>query len=67
LKKNQETEVNLSYNRIGGLVCLEGQVDVVREKQVKNLKEMESLLVTLGPYGSVKIKSKEDSTLIWVY
>lgn len=66
LKKNQELDVNLSYNRLGGLVCLEGQVEVFREKQGVTLKEMESLIVTLGPFGTTTIKSREDSTLIWV-
>jgi len=66
LKKNQETEVNLRYNRVGGLICLEGHVDVTREKNEKSLKEMESLLVPLDFTGSVRIKSKEDSVLIWV-
>jgi mannose-6-phosphate isomerase len=66
LKKNQETEVNLRYNRVGGLICLEGHVDVTRDKKGKSLKEMESLLAPLGFTGSVKIKSKEDSILIWV-
>ncbi len=66
LKKNQETEVNLRYNRVGGLICLEGHADVTREKSKKSLKEMESLLVPLDFTGSVRIKSKEDSVLIWV-
>jgi mannose-6-phosphate isomerase len=66
LKKNQETTVNLGYNRIGGLVCLEGAVDVVRDTQERSLKQMESLLAPLGQFGPVKIRSKEDSLLIWV-
>jgi mannose-6-phosphate isomerase len=66
LKKNQETTVNLGYNRIGGLVCLEGAVDVIRDTQERSLKQMESLLAPLGQFGPVKIRSKEDSLLIWV-
>ncbi len=66
LKKNQETKVNLGYNRLGGLVCLEGSVSILRDNQERSLEKMESLLAPFGQFGPLKIRSKEDSLLIWV-
>ncbi|RLA64093.1 MAG: hypothetical protein DRQ88_06500 [Epsilonproteobacteria bacterium] len=65
MKKNQELELNLRYNRIGGLVCLGGELEVQRNGLVKKLRRMETLLIPLDP-SEVKVTSKEDSEFLWI-
>jgi len=65
LKKNHETNLALRYNRVGGLVCLNGELEIERDGSTKIISKMESLLIPLDP-SKVKITSKEDSEFLWI-
>ncbi len=65
MKKNEERQLALRYNRVGGLVCLSGELRVQRDEYVVEVREKETLLMPLAP-SEIKIMSKEDSEFLWI-
>ena len=65
MKKNGERLLPLRYNRVGGLVCLGGELSVERDGNVQVVREKETLLMPMAP-SEIKIMSKEDSEFLWI-